>query len=133
MNRNALISLSIGAVSLALLAARPVLAGEAEEVATANQHAGLALASPDIKMVHMHLQHVVNCLVGPKGIGFDAAPGNPCKDKGDGAIPDATSPAAKTALTDALAKAQMGIAAADIDGAKKAAADAKASIEHGSM
>jgi hypothetical protein len=35
-------------------------------------HAGMALGAADLKLVHTHLHHVINCLVGPSGKGFDA-------------------------------------------------------------
>ena len=49
-------------------------------------------------MAHKHLQHAVNCLVGPNGKGFDAAAGNPCGKAGNGAIPDSTDAAQKAKL-----------------------------------
>jgi hypothetical protein len=65
------------------------------EIATAAQHADLASQATDIAGVHAHLQHTLNCLVGPNGAGFDAKQLNPCANSGNGAIPDAASDAAK--------------------------------------
>ena len=108
-------------------AAVPAYADEGQEVATAAAHAGMAAASADIKMVHMHLHHVVNCLVGPSGTGFDKAAGNPCDGKGNGALMD--NPGDKKAmLEDALTKANAGIAADDVDASKKLAADAQTAL-----
>ena len=84
-----------------------------KEMTTAATHAGLAAKATDIKMTHMHLQHVVNCLVGPNGKGFDATPGNPCKDQGNGGIPDTKDPAQKKAMQAALNKARAGLKATD--------------------
>src|SRR5699024_1305981 len=60
------------------------------EIDTAHQHAGLAQGASDVDAVHMHLHHVINCLVGEQGNAFDADEANPCQGKGNGAIPDAS-------------------------------------------
>jgi len=39
-------------------------------ISTAANHAGLAANAGAIEMVHTHLHHVLNCLVGPGGDGF---------------------------------------------------------------
>jgi len=105
----------------------PAVADESQEVATAAAHAGMAAGSPDIKTVHMHLHHVVNCLVGPTGDGFDKAAGNPCDGKGNGALMD--NPGDKKAsLEDALAKAKAGISNGDMAASKKLAADAQSAL-----
>jgi hypothetical protein len=101
-------------------------ADPAKEMATAAVHAGLAAKSTDMKMTQMHLHHVVNCLVGPKGKGFDAAPGNPCKDQGTGGIPDSKDPAQKKLMQQALAKARAGLKAKDMAAAQKDATQAQA-------
>ena len=98
---------------------------QAKEVSTAATHAGLAAKATDMKMTQTHLQHVVNCLVGPKGKGFDAGPGNPCKDQGNGAIPDTKDKKQKAALNQALTKARAGLKAKDMAAAQKAATDAQ--------
>ena len=94
-------------------------ADQAKEVSTAATHAGLAAIAADMKMTQTHLQHVVNCLVGPKGKGFDATPGNPCKDQGNGAIPDTKDKKQKSSLNQALAKARAGLKAKDMAAAQK--------------
>lgn len=101
-------------------------ADPAKEMATAATHAGLAAKATDIKMTHMHLQHVVNCLVGPKGKGFDATPGNPCNGQGNGGIPDTKDPAQKKAMQAALTKARAGLKATDEAVAVKDATQAQA-------
>jgi hypothetical protein len=84
--------LEISAAFAALLIAAPLPASAAsdimKEMMTAEQHAGYAVAAADMKMVQTHLHHVVNCMVGPKGRGYDAGQGNPCKDQGDGVMVD---------------------------------------------
>ena len=61
----------------AALFATPALPTWPGELSIAQTHAGMAATQADIAMAHMHLQHAVNCLVGPGGTGFDAAAGNP--------------------------------------------------------
>ncbi len=101
----------------------------AQEAATSGLHAGLAAQAANIEQVHMHLHHAVNCLVGPKGQGFDAKEANPCQKLGNGAIPDTIDSATKTKLTAALAKAQAGLKSDDLTAAKKAAAEAQATLK----
>lgn len=84
--------------------------GAATEIKTAHAHALLAQGSTALPTAHMHLQHVINCLVGPSGAGFDAKPGNPCKGQGNGAIPDsANDKAVQAKLQSALEQAQAGL------------------------
>ena len=56
---------------LGLLFALPAFAATApdahKEVLTAAQHARFAVNAKNIKDVHMHLHHVINCLVGANG------------------------------------------------------------------
>jgi hypothetical protein len=108
-------------------------ADPAKEMATAATHAGLAAKSTDMKMTQMHLHHVVNCLVGPDGSGFDATPGNPCKDQGTGAIPDTKDAAQKAVLQQALDKANDGLKQTDMTAAQKDATDAQALLTQKSM
>ncbi len=58
------------------------------EIKTAIAHAGYAGKADALNGVHLHLHHVLNCMVGPQDKMFDAAAGNPCKDQGNGALPD---------------------------------------------
>ena len=103
----------------AALIATPVLADTAAQLSIAQNHAGLAAKATAIDGVHMHLHHALNCLVGPSGEGFDAAPGNPCAKAGNGAIPESTDAAQKTKLAAAVASAKSGIAATDLATAQK--------------
>jgi hypothetical protein len=100
-------------------------ADPAKEMATAATHAGLAAKATDMKGTQMHLHHVVNCLVGPKGKGFDESAGNPCKDQGTGAIPDTKDAAQKKVLQHALNRARAGLAAKDMAAAQKDATTAQ--------
>ena len=94
----------------------------------AANHANLAANAGAIEMVHTHLHHVLNCLVGPGGQGFDAAPGNPCGQAG-GAIPQTADAATKTKLEGVAASVRGGIANNDIAAAKKVATDANAALK----
>lgn len=111
---------------------QPALAAEAgQEIATAAVHAGMAASAGDDKMVRTHLHHVVNCLVGPDGAGFDAAAGNPCKGQGMGALTDA--PAKKGELEAALTLAKAGLAETDVGKAKEKATEAQTALKKAGM
>lgn len=80
------------------------------EINTARAHAMMAQSANSVAMAHAHLHHVINCLVGPGGQGYDATAGTPCKGQGNGAIPDsAGNSALHTKLQGALADAQAGL------------------------
>lgn len=90
-----------------------------KQVATATAHAGMALGASDVNMVHTHLHHVINCLVGPSGGDFDSSAGNPCKDMGHGAIVDAEGHAAlESTLHLAVREAKEGLQATKLDRAR---------------
>ncbi|MDE1899644.1 MAG: hypothetical protein KGH73_11365, partial [Xanthomonadaceae bacterium] len=56
--------------------------------------------------------HVINCLVGNEGKGYDAKAGNPCAGMGTGALNDTRHSAAEHAtLEQALAMAKRGLKA----------------------
>lgn len=98
-----------------------------KQVATASAHAGMALGAADLATAHTHLHHVVNCLVGPAGKGFDAKAGDPCQGMGQGAIADAKGDAtAEKRLRTALGQAEQGLKADTLDAAH---ADAKKAME----
>lgn len=78
----------------------------------------MAAGATDIKTTDSDLQMTINCLVGPKGKGFDAKVANPCKDLGNGAISDNTNAANRKVLKQALAKAEAGLAEKDLAKAK---------------
>ena len=89
-----------------------------KQIATASAHAGMALGAADLKMAHTHLHHVINCLVGSSGNGFDAQAGDPCKGMGQGAIVDAKGDTAtESKLHAALTQAEHGVKATTLDGA----------------
>jgi hypothetical protein len=115
----------------ALLAWLPQAASAdaASEAVTAATHANLAAAGKDIGTVHTHLHHTLNCLVGPKGEGFDKAAINPCANAGNGAIPDSKDAAKTKVLEDAATLARGGIAATDLAAAQKAAHETEAKLK----
>jgi hypothetical protein len=123
----------IAVFSLIAVAAVAYAADAAKEAAMAGRHAGLASKATDIKMVHTHLHHAVNCLVGPKGDGFDAKEANPCASLGNGAIPDTTDSAMKTKLEDALKTAKDGIASDDLSTAQKDASQVADMLKSAAM
>ena len=124
--------LSLAAIVVGALTTLPAsaqAADPAQEAATAATHAGLAAAGASLEQVHMHLHHTVNCLVGPKGKGFDGKEANPCQKLGNGAIPDTTDKASKAKLTAGLAKAEAGLKSEDLTAARNAATEAQAALK----
>lgn len=119
-----------GALAISGMALLPVaaLADGPQAIATAVQHSGLAANAANVDAVHTHLHHVLNCLVGPGGNGFDAAPGNPCNAAG-GAIPQTADAATKAKLEAAATEVRGGIANADMAAAKKVATDVQAMLK----
>ena len=99
------------------------------EIATAAEHAGLAAAAPNLLQAHMHLHHVLNCLVGPLDADFDKTNMNPCAQQGNGAFPDETNPDTKVKLQNAMSAAADGIASNDEATAKKNAATLQTMLE----
>ncbi len=124
--------LIIGVVS-ALAAGLPTSAfaqsQATKEAGTAHTHAVLAQSATPLTMAHLHLHHVVNCLVGPNGSGFDATAGNPCKGQGDGAIKDAANDSTLEArLKAALADARSGLQSNSLETAQQYAGKAAAEL-----
>jgi hypothetical protein len=131
MQRRVLVTIGT-LVTAAFAAGSPAgaLAADAgKQAETAAVHANLASNASSLSDAQMHLHHVVNCLVGPAGEGFDAKAGNPCKAQGDGAITDSADAATKKKLAAALAKAKAGLATTDLAAAKQAASDAQALLK----
>ena len=118
---------AVSLVAVLLLASASARADEdiAKELNTAATHAGLAAAGKDMKAVQMHLRHAVNCLVGPNGTGFDSGEANPCKDQGNGAIPDIKDAVKRASLQEALIKANAGLTETDMAAAQQAATAAQ--------
>lgn len=99
----------------------------AKQVATAVAHAGMAMGATDLTTAHAHLHHVVNCLVGPAGKGFDAKAEDPCKGMGQGAIVDSRGDIAEVdRLNAAVGQAEHGLKENTLDAVH---ADAKQVME----
>ena len=98
------------------------------EISNARTHANNAANAPTIEAVHTHMHHALNCLVGPKGEGFDATQMNPCANAGNGAIPDQTDAAKKAKLEDAKAILTKGLTETDVKAAQRSAETAVAAI-----
>lgn len=111
----------IGIAACAALAAVPLAAraDAASEISTAAQHAQFSSQATSIKVAHAHLHHALNCLVGPKGHGFDSKAMDPCKGQGDGAIADTSDPATKKSLERIAARARAALRSDDLDTVKK--------------
>src|SRR5690242_12148990 len=109
-----------GAALLSLAIPGAAMADAQQAIGIAAQHAGLAANAANMNVVRTHLHHVLNCLVGPGGEGFDAMPGNPCAMAG-GAIPQEASAEAKTKLLNVAQQVRTAISAPDMADAKKVA------------
>ncbi|MBI4277265.1 MAG: hypothetical protein HY660_02315 [Armatimonadetes bacterium] len=59
------------------------------QLKTAIEHAKLAAGADALAGVKSHLQHVVNCIEGPRGAMYKGMGGNPCQGQGKGLLPDA--------------------------------------------
>lgn len=117
---NKSLRLSAICTTIALLPLVAFAAGDAvKETATAATHASLSAKADSLKMAHAHLHHTLNCLVGPKGHGFDAKAENPCKDLGDGAIPDTTDEAKKKSLEHVAAQARTALRSESLETVQK--------------
>ena len=108
---------------LLLLASAPVAAAAdpAKEITTASQHADYAAEATVLKTATTHLHHVINCLEGPQGGDYDSKEADPCKEMGNGAIPDVSEAATKMQLTMAVTKAKDGLNAKDLATAQTSA------------
>lgn len=114
---------------LASMASAANTSAAAKEIDTAHAHALMAQTAGTIDMAHAHLHHVINCLVGPKGAGFDTSAENPCKGQGNGAIPDSvTDQALHNKLQSALADAQAGLESNSLASVQQDAAKAVAAL-----
>lgn len=110
------------ALGLSLMPAAARAANTHTEIVRAATHAGFASKADTLKMVHTHLHHTLNCLVGPKGRAFDRKALNPCAGIGNGAIPDATGAAERKALRAAVREARRGLKSHNLKASQKIAA-----------
>lgn len=107
-------------------------AGDAAmEVSTAATHASLSAKADSLKVAHAHLHHTLNCLVGPKGHGFDAKAENPCKDMGEGAIPDTADAAHKKSLEHVAMQARKALKSESLEAVQKDAEEINSELSGG--
>ena len=130
MMKKALVIGMTGALATGLSFAALAQSGAQTEISTAHTHAVLAQQATSVAVSHVHLHHVINCLVGPKGAGFDAKQADPCKGQGNGAIPDSASDQALHGkLEAALTDAQAGLKSDTLATVHKNAAQAAAALQ----
>lgn len=103
----------------------------ATQLGTAIQHAGFSASAGELPMAVRHLGHVLNCIAGAGGDGFNAEWGHPCEGQGDGIANDLSShPAAAdlTILVEAARQlAMQGVGESSL-GAVQAAANGVAAL-----
>ncbi|HJP97114.1 MAG TPA: hypothetical protein VJ862_01005 [Rhodanobacteraceae bacterium] len=122
-----------GAMALGIAFTASAEGNATTEVGTAQAHAMMAQSANTVAMAHTHLHHVINCLVGPNGQGYDAKAGTPCKGQGNGAIPDSMGNSALHAnLQGALADAQAGLRADSLATVHSDAGKAATALQAGS-
>lgn len=103
------------------------------EIATAKVHATVAAQVDTINGAQLHLHHVVNCLVGPHGSGWDAAAEamseNHCTGLGNGAIADSAHDAVHRDAEAALRAAQAGLKADSLDAVHRDAREVLSALD----
>lgn len=130
------VAVALGGLAASAGAAAPAAGGTgaAREISTALIHAGVAEKVDTLDGVHLHLHHVVNCLVGSKSPRFsakaEAVSSYHCEGLGNGALADAGhDPAAHRELELALGDAERGIASSQLADAHADAGKAIASLK----
>jgi hypothetical protein len=100
------------------------------QLATAIQHAGFSMEATDPAVATRHLGHVLNCLAGEAGEGFDSAWGHPCAGQGDGILADVSTHPQHDAVVllvrSAHDLAMEGVQAGSLEGVRAAAAGVRA-------
>ena len=113
--------LAIGLVASMFSTAALARPAAENEISTAIEHAEFSVNANNVATLHLHLHHVVNCLVGENGKQFYAKAGDPCKGMGNGAINDAHNAALKTRLEKILHTAERGLEEKQLTRAHKTA------------
>ena len=88
---------ALGLVATVTFAASEIENKVLDQWKTAVQHSKFTQDYSAMKEVQSHLQHVVNCIEGPKGLEYDGGVGNPCQGKGTGMMNDAKAAGSKYA------------------------------------
>ena len=86
----ALAAMLLGGVASAQMIEAPSGA-LAEQLTTAITHSGFSAGAAELAMASTHLGHVLNCLVGEGGEGFNVDWGHPCGGQGAGIASDLAS------------------------------------------
>jgi hypothetical protein len=119
-------------LAFGLMFAAAAVAQEAldTQVATAVQHAGFSMNADALDSARQHLGHVLNCIAGEGGEGFDGSWGHPCGGQGAGILSDAEAHADAAAVTllvrSAHALAMEGVQAESLGEVRAAAAGVRA-------
>lgn len=97
-----------------------------KEIAAAKIHAQVAAHADSLKMVQLHLHHVINCMVGARGNDYSAAAealaAVPCTGPGlgNGAAADSSAdPALHTLMREVLQNALAGVHAQALPAARQ--------------
>jgi hypothetical protein len=128
MTPRKLAGMTITLAAITTIYTSAALADGPEAVATAANHAGFAAGQDNIAGAKTHLHHVLNCLVGPEGEGFDASAGNPCGDTG-GAIPQTGDADARERLDELAMQVREAIASDDAAAVKETAMSVQKALE----
>lgn len=114
---------AVGLVAMGVSAASLPETQVLDQWKTGVQHTKFSQDYSNMKEITTHLQHVVNCIEGQTGPGFEGGAGNPCQGQGNGMVVDAKKAGGKFAqtvwaleLADSIAKA--GLKAKSVDAAK---------------
>lgn len=118
----ALLIAAVGLVAT-VVSAQGIEAGVAAQWKTSVQHSKFSQDYNSVKESTTHLQHVINCLEGPTGPGFEGGAGNPCQGQGAGLMVDSKKAGSKYAsavpwMEAADKLAQNGLKAKNADVAK---------------
>lgn len=125
------VALTVGVVSSQMIEAPT---GElAAQLDTAITHAGFSASAEEQAMASRHLGHVLNCIVGEGGDGFNADWGHPCGGQGAGIVDDlASHPQAADLMTlvdSARALAAQGVSQESLLAVQSAAAGVAALLQ----
>lgn len=104
------------------------------EIATAIIHANVASKVDSIDGVHLHLHHVLNCVLGPHSSQYSAAAEKlsayKCVGLGNGALPDSRDPAVRSDLRQVAKLAGQGVHDSQFAAAHQAAVAVLAELKH---
>lgn len=122
------------AIAMVALVGFAVAQGALEtQLATAKQHAEFSMGAEEHETAVRHLGHVLNCIAGEGGEGFDGSWGHPCGGQGAGILADIEEHAhaadLMAVLSSAHALAMQGVAEESLGAVHAAAAGVRALLE----